>query len=378
MKNQNLLITLSLALGIAGSAHANTILLTDNFIETPDNEVAANFNNNLASTQGGTLSTVSYNVQGGNFTAQHSNAGYLLFANDDGGIHGYGNVSLNNDFATQANAANQPLKISFNIHSVFGYTDQTTRWVQFNLGTAQNLDLGNAAVGAAVLFRADGGTQALSGGSVIGSASTWAADDLVTITLSGTGGVGSAFNGNGSVATISIGANNLGTFTLAQQTNAYLNFSSYNYGNEYFGGGTFDNLNVALISPGSDYATWGAPYGLSAGSEGGDLDNDGLTNQKEYAFGLIPNSGASVNPITVPFNKNTVTFTYTRRDPVTNPTGLTYTVWTSTNLVDWSPETNLTAVQSPGAPDGNGIQSVGVTLTPAPTAPKFFVQVRAN
>ena len=33
------------------------------------------------------------------------------------------------------------------------------------------------------------------------------------------------------------------------------------------------------------------------GSEGGDLDNDGLTNFEEYAFGLIPDSGSSVNPI---------------------------------------------------------------------------------
>ena len=249
MKNQNLLIISCLALAITGgSAHASTIILTDNFNESPSNEDAANFNNNLASTQGGTLSTVTYNVQGGNFTAQHSNGGtHLLVANDDGGIHGYGNVSLNNDFATQANAANQALQVSFNIGTVFGYAGDPTRWIQFNLGNSQNLDVGNATVGAAVLFRANGGTQALSGGAGIGSASTWSADDLVTITLSGTGGVGSAFNGNGSVASISIGANNLGTFTLAQQTNAYVNFSAFNYGNDQFGGGSIDNLSVAVV-----------------------------------------------------------------------------------------------------------------------------------
>jgi hypothetical protein len=137
---------------------------------------------------------------------------------------------------------------------------------------------------------------------------------------------------------------------------------------------------IVLNGPpvGSDYETWGATYGLSAGSESGDLDNDGLTNGEEYAFGLIPNSGSSVNPITIPLSKSAGTFTYTRRDPVTNNTGLTYTIWTSTNLVNWTQETNLTAVQTPGIPDGNGIQSVQVTLTPAPTAPKLFVQVRAN
>jgi autotransporter-associated beta strand protein len=136
-------------------------------------------------------------------------------------------------------------------------------------------------------------------------------------------------------------------------------------------------LSVAVTA--SDYDTWAGPsgYNLSGGMDADD-DNDGLTNHEEYAFGLIPNSGASSNPITAQLNKTTGTFTYTRRDPVTKNTGLTYTIWTSTNLVDWTLETDLTAVQTPGAPDGNGIQSVVVTLTPAPTAPKFFVQVRAN
>ena len=127
----------------------------------------------------------------------------------------------------------------------------------------------------------------------------------------------------------------------------------------------------------SDYDSWKSFYGVT-GTPSQDDDKDGLTNQQEYAFGLIPNSGASVNPITAQLNKTTGTFTYTRRDPVTKATGLTYTIWTSTNLATWTQETNLTAVQNPGAPDGNGIQSVLVTLTPAPTAPKLFIQVRAN
>ena len=93
-------------------------------------------------------------------------------------------------------------------------------------------------------------------------------------------------------------------------------------------------------------------------------DGDGLSNHEESAFGLIPNSGASVNPITAQLDKTTGTFTYT--------------IWTSIDLVNWTLETNLSAVQTPGTPDGNGIQSVVVTLTPAPTAPKLFVQARAN
>lgn len=136
---------------------------------------------------------------------------------------------------------------------------------------------------------------------------------------------------------------------------------------------------LSLTVTANDYETWAGPggYNLSGGMDVDD-DNDGLTNHEEYAFGLIPTSGASSNPITAELDKATGTFTYTRRDPVTKNTGLTYTIWTSTNLVDWTQETNLSAVQTPGTPDGNGIQSVLVTLTPAPTAPKFFVQVRAN
>ena len=66
----------------------------------------------------------------------------------------------------------------------------------------------------------------------------------------------------------------------------------------------------------SDYDTWGAPYGLAADSEGDNLDNDGITNFEEYAFGLIPNSGSSVNPISVQLDEEAAAFTYTRRDPI--------------------------------------------------------------
>jgi MYXO-CTERM domain-containing protein len=76
---------------------------------------------------------------------------------------------------------------------------------------------------------------------------TWSTDDLVTITLTDTAGTGSAFNGNGSKATVTVGATNLGTFTLAPQTNAFLTFSAFNYGGDQFGLGTFDNLNVSLV-----------------------------------------------------------------------------------------------------------------------------------
>ena len=108
------------------------------------------------------------------------------------------------------------------------------------------------------------------------------------------------------------------------------------------------------------------------GGENDDDDNDGLTNYQEYAFGLDPTGGSSVNPITVPLNKGTGQFTYQRRTQ--SLTGLTYTVWSSTDLVTWAPATFTESVTGPVA----DVETVQVTLTPAPTAPKFFVQVRAN
>lgn len=243
MKHKTLPSLLSFV-AITGPLHASTLLLSDNFDDNPNNN-SWSFNNNLASTQAGTLATTSYSVQGWNWTAQHSNGNRLLVATSSDG-NGNGSVSLDNNFATQANAADEALQISFNLHEVGGYGD-TTRWVQFNVGNSPNLDVGNPTVGAGVIFRVNGEAGALSGGSGIGTPVTWTADDLITITLSGTGGVGSAFNGNGSEATISIGAINYGTFALAQQTNAYLTFSAFNYGNDQFGLGTFDNLSVTLV-----------------------------------------------------------------------------------------------------------------------------------
>ena len=125
-----------------------------------------------------------------------------------------------------------------------------------------------------------------------------------------------------------------------------------------------------------DYLTWGAAYSLGAGTEAGDADNDGLTNEEEYAFGLIPNEGASVNPIAVPLDKATGTFSYTRRD--SSLTDLTYSVWFSEDLTSWTEDTG--AVE--GAPVLSGeVETVPVTLSALagdPLPRKLFIQVRAN
>jgi fibronectin-binding autotransporter adhesin len=132
-----------------------------------------------------------------------------------------------------------------------------------------------------------------------------------------------------------------------------------------------------ILNVGSDYDTWGGPYGLAAGSEGSDLDGDGLANFEEYAFGLIPNSGASVNPITVPLNKTTGTFSYTRR-ATPSTTELSYSIWYSTTLEAGSWIEDSGASQGAAALNGE-VETVPVTLSSGLlTNPKLFIQVRAQ
>ena len=138
---------------------------------------------------------------------------------------------------------------------------------------------------------------------------------------------------------------------------------------------TFDESTGILSvadSSGSPYETWGSTYGLTAGSEGGDLDNDGMTNFEEFAFGLIPDDGSSVNPITVQLNKTTGQFTYQRLAA----SGLTYSVWTSPDLVNWTEDTG--AAESATTVGDN--ESVEVTLSASVplTASKLFVRVKAQ
>ena len=131
---------------------------------------------------------------------------------------------------------------------------------------------------------------------------------------------------------------------------------------------------VPTTAPANDYGTWATGYSSDVSVSTADFDGDGLTNQQEYAFALNPTSGSSVNPITVPLDKSAGTFSYARRDSAL--TGLTYTVWTSTDLTTWT--LDVGAVQTPDAPAA-GVQSVAVTLSPALlTEPVLFVRMKAE
>jgi hypothetical protein len=126
------------------------------------------------------------------------------------------------------------------------------------------------------------------------------------------------------------------------------------------------------------YVSWQeihfTPGEITAGlaADDADPDGDGMTNRQEFAFGLDPRSGASVNPVTVPLDKATGTFSYT----MGATTGLTYKVWTSTDMAGWSVDTG--AQQTPGAAL-DGVRTVAVTLSSGLlAAPQLFVRVTAG
>lgn len=232
------------ALAIAQSASASTLLFADNFDEVNGNNAVSTFNNNLAESQSGSLVSggpIDYTVTNGSgYVAQHSNGNRLLIAASGPDNIGYGNVSLNYDFAAAANSLDQALVFSFNIMDVFGFNNEPSNWIAFSINDGQNEFVSNGYAG--LIFRKSGGTQLFGDGS---NGPNWTAGDNVTITLSNTAGNGSAFNGNGSVAKIKIGSNTESVFTLAQQSSAFITVNAIPAGE--FGGGTIDNLSVTAV-----------------------------------------------------------------------------------------------------------------------------------
>jgi hypothetical protein len=147
-------------------------------------------------------------------------------------------------------------------------------------------------------------------------------------------------------------------------------------GVDYTGNGR--GIGTVLTGPDEldDYSTWAAIFAPADLSDPtADLDGDGWTNDQERLFGLDPTSGASVNPISVPLDAAAGTFSFTRRNPAL--TGLFTDIETSTDLMMWTVDSG--AILTPSVPDGNGVQTVGVQLSPGLlTAPKLFVRVNQN
>lgn len=121
----------------------------------------------------------------------------------------------------------------------------------------------------------------------------------------------------------------------------------------------------------SDFDTWTLATGATGGMTG-DTDLDGRDNAFEYAFGLSPTSGGSVNPFTSILNKTTGEFTFSRRKP--SLTGLAYTYQYHTSLTGaW---TAFTPAVTPVSNGGDPVEAVTVTV-PAVllTEPKLFIRI---
>lgn len=141
------------------------------------------------------------------------------------------------------------------------------------------------------------------------------------------------------------------------------------------GAGESQDSNQASATPQADpYGEWAGASGYNlVGGPDDDDDGDGVDNFREFAFGLNPTSGASSNPILDASGLHGGLFSYTR---LAN-SGLSYSVWSSTDLKTWEEETD--AIQEPGAVDPEtGVQNVDVELVSPPAGGSVFIRVKAN
>ncbi len=374
----------ALTLLSAGSASAQITLLSDNFDTAGDAYGGFNDAGNLVADQSGTAATKTYLVDSGlgwPGAFQRGNGGtWLMFA----GTGGFGSTemhgSLNYDIAAAANALNSPLEIKFNMSVTAGV--DPSDWTSFTIGT-QNPWLIGTNVGFSSLFRDSGGTQQFTNGADLGAAPysnpgpTFTDGQLITFVLSDAAGTGSAFNSDGANDVVKMYVNGSLTNTFTgldlDATDQHISFHARSTV------ANIDNLTITALTTATDYDTWAGPSGYNlSGGPAADDDNDGLTNHEEYAFGLIPNSGASVNPIAVPLDKSTGKFSYTRRKTSLG-TNLTYSVWFSENLAGWTQDTPANVLVTPIPSSDN--ETVEITLSTLPGNPlpaKLFIQVRAN
>jgi hypothetical protein len=105
-----------------------------------------------------------------------------------------------------------------------------------------------------------------------------------------------------------------------------------------------------------------------------DDNSDGLCNLNEYAFGRDPTSGSSVNPITAQLDKATGTLSYSRHTQ--SLSNLLYSVRSSSTLAlkGWTTLVKGTDYTETVYTSGE-VETVIITLTPAPTTDKLFLQV---
>ena len=138
----------------------------------------------------------------------------------------------------------------------------------------------------------------------------------------------------------------------------------------------FDNVRLTSADNGpepTDYDSWKSANNVAGGPDDDD-DNDGLDNRFEYAFGLDPRV-SSGNPVDFLTTATGTNLTYTRRKQ--SLTGLDYSVWTSTDLNEWTEDTG--AMQTATAVPGTSNESVDVSLSPGMmSGERLFIRIHAR
>lgn len=351
----------------------------------------------------GTLRLTSGNGHGGNFL----NAGTLVFASDSLGNPGgpwplaqfNGNATLRWDSGnTQDISTGGELAIADGVLATLDTNgNDVTLASSISVGSSASGNLVKAGAGTLTLAAAntyigntyvDEGILSLPAGSQFAFKVSDGAANLVS------GSATAIFDGVFNINTTDVSGMAGGIWLLVDRANLTGETFESNFSVTGFDDGDDDGIwtmtdakgdwsfdeatGELMLDIGNDYDSWGAPYGLAVGSEGGDLDGDGLTNQQEYAFGLLPNNGASVNPITGALDKSTGKFSYTRRATPTT-TGLTYTIWTSEDLATWTEDSGANISQTVTGTVGE-IETVEATISGTlPLSPsRLFIQVRAE
>lgn len=243
------LLVTTLAIGSSQVAKGD-ILLTDDFYASGTTSTSS-LNYNIAGRQSGTLATVDWtgsgNCQVGNPTGSLDSGNYLLMA--------FGSETrLSHDFATEANAVNSPLTISFDVAPELTDSNDATKWSALIIGST-TLSGVDRYTPLAIAFRENGNVFAQASGVgvygdvLLGSALTLGSTEHVVVTITGYDGTGSGFSSNGYKVAVSVNSGAAAT--------VYSSATGFTYGGVGFQSlsiGGIDNLSISTVPEPSSLA----------------------------------------------------------------------------------------------------------------------------